>query len=270
MVTDGKTVGSPRQPPEEEELARLEARLAGLEEELADRELELATILRELRDFELRFLAIVGTRQAELDRLEARIAALLAVRDPSLEAEQSAAASAEQARQSAEELGDDPEALAQAASEPQREIPEDLKKLFRQVAKSVHPDLAADDADRVLRERQMVAANAAYVAGDVQQLRALLDDWQSRPEAVRGDDTGAQLVRALRRIAAVEKRLADLAAEIAACDEGSLAQLHAQAQAAQAEGRDLLQEMAAEVECRIAAATLRLRELADATEQGNG
>jgi len=269
MVTDGKSVASPRQRPEEEELARLEARLAGLEEELADRELELATILRELRDFELRFLAIVGTRQAELDRLEAEIAALLLARDPSPEAAQAAAASAEQARQSAEELGDDPEALAQAAATPQREIPEDLKKLFRQVAKAVHPDLAADSADRVLRERQMVAANAAYEAGDVQQLRTLLDDWQSRPEAVSGDDAGAQLVRALRRIAAVEKRLADLAAEIVACAEGSLAQLHAQAQAAQAEGRDLLQEMAAEIERRIAAANLRLRELAASTEQGD-
>ena len=270
MVTDGKSVASPRQRPEEEELARLEARLAGLEEKLADRELELATILRELHDFELRFLAIVGTRQAELDSLEARIAALLAARDPSPEAEQAAAASAEQARESAEELGDDPRALAQAAAEPLREIPEDLKKLFRQVARAVHPDLAADDADRVLRERQMVVANAAYEAGDARHLRTLLDDWQSRPEAVTGDDTGAKLVRAIRRIAAVEKRLADLAAEIAACAEGSLAALFAQAQAAQAEGRDLLQEMAAEVKRRIAAANLRLRELADATEQGDG
>ena len=68
----------------------------------------------------------------------------------------------------------------------------------------------------------------------------------------------------------MEKRLTDLAAEIAACAEGSLAQLYAQAQEAQAEGRDLLQEMAAEIERRIAAANLRLRELADATEQANG
>lgn len=269
-MTDQEIAKSTRQRPEEEELARLEARLAGLEEELADRELELATILRELHDFELRFLAVVGTRQAELDRLEARIAALLAVRDPSPEAERAAAASAEQARASAEELGDDPEALAQAAAAPQREIPEDLKKLFRQVAKAVHPDLAADDADRVLRERQMVAANAAYEAGDARQLRALLDDWQSRPEAVRGDDTGSKLVRVLRRIAAVEKRLTDLAVEIASCAEGSLAQLYAQAKAAQAEGRDLLQEMAAEVERRIAAANVRLRELAHVGDQGSG
>ena len=55
--------------PEDEELARLRARLAELEDELADRELDLATLHRELLDFDLRYRAIVGARMAELDRL---------------------------------------------------------------------------------------------------------------------------------------------------------------------------------------------------------
>lgn len=269
-MTDGRSVGSPVLRPEEEELARLEARLADLKEELADRELELATRRRELLDFQLRYLAIVGTRLAELDGLEAEIAALLAARDPSPQAEQEAEASAARARESTEALGDDPEALAQAASQPQPEIPEDLKKLYRQVAKAVHPDFAVDDEDRGLRERLMAEANAAYEVGDAERLRALLDDWRTRPEAVSGDGVGVKLVRGIRAIAAVEARLAELAAEIASCAEGSLAVLHAEALEAQAEGRDLLQEMAGEVERRATAASMRLRELASVAEQGSG
>ena len=256
--------------PEEEELARLQARLADLEEELADRELDLATRRRELLDFQTRYLAIVGTRLAELDQLEAQIAVLLAAREPSPEAEHEAETSAARARESAEALGDDPDALRQAAAEAPREIPEELKKLYRQVAKAVHPDYAADDDERPLRERAMAEANAAYEVGDVERLKAILENWESRPEAVSGDGTGADLVRAIRAAAVVEARLAELAAELASCAEGSLAELHDNASAAQAEGRDLLQEMVDDLDGRISAARRRLEELSIVQEGSGG
>jgi len=269
-VTDGTNLDFPLLRPEEEELARLRARLADLQDELADRELDLATRRRELLDFQLRYLAIVGVRLAELDQLEAQIAALLAARQPSPEAEHEAEASAARARESAEALGDDPDALRQAAAEAPREIPEDLKKLYRQVAKAVHPDYAADDDERPLRERAMAEANAAYESGDVDRLKAILADWENRPEAVSGEGTGAELVRVIRAIAAIETRLAELASEITAAAETSLAALFAKAQNAEADGRDLLDEMADDIERRIADARRRLREMADAAEQGSG
>lgn len=269
-MTDGTTLDFPLLRPEEEELARLQARLADLKEELADRELDLATRRRELLDFQTRYLAIVGTRLAELDQLEAQIAALLAAREPSPEAEHEADASAARARESAEALGDDPDALRQAAAEAPREIPEELKKLYRKVAKAVHPDYAADDDERPLRERAMAEANAAYESGDVDRLNAILEDWERRPEAVSGDGTGADLVRVIRAVAAVEARLTKLAAEFTSCAEGSLAELHDNASAAQAEGRDLLQEMVDDLDGRISAARRRLEELSIVQEGSGG
>jgi len=260
-MADRAEVGFRSLRPEEEELARLRAKLASLKDELADRELELATRRRELLDFQLRYLAIVGTRFAELDRLLAEIAALEAARAPSAEAQRQAEASAEQARESAEALGDDPDALRQAAEEPKLEISEDLKKLYRKVAKAVHPDYATDDDDRALRERAMAEANTAYEAGDVQRLRAILEDWENSPDAVTGDGTGADLVRVIRAIAAVEARLAALVSELATCAEGSLAELADEAMTAEAEGRDLLRDMADEVERRIDAARRKLADL---------
>lgn len=260
-MTEHTDLGFRSAKPEEEELARLRAKLADIKDELADRELGLATRRRELLDFQQRYLAIVGTRFAELDGLVAEIAGLEAARTPSPEAEWQAEASAERARESAEALGDDPEALRRAAEEPRLEIPEDLKKLYRKVAKAVHPDYAADEDDRALRERAMAEANAAYAAGDAARLEAILDDWENSPDAVSGDGTGADLVRVIRAIAAVEARLAALVAEIATCAEGSLAELYDETVTAEAEGRDLLQEMADEVDSRIAAARRRLEQL---------
>lgn len=262
-MTDQEIARSTRLRPEEEELARLEARIEDLQEQLADRLLEQATLRRELRDFEQRFLAVVGTRQAELDQLEARIAALLAASQPSPEAEGAAQAAAEQARRSAEEIGD-AEARRQSIPEMLREIPEELRSIFRQVAKAVHPDYAVDDADRAERERAMSEANAAYEAGDVGRLRRVFDQWESRPEAVQGDDVGSRIVRAIRRIAEAEKRLEELDAEIALLRSSDLARLQGRTQEASAEGRDLLQEMADELERRAADARRRLRELVEA------
>ena len=260
-MADATDVGFRSPKPEEEELARLRARLTALKDELADRELELVTRRRELLDFQLRYLAIVGTRLAELDRLEAEIAALLAAKKPSPEAERDAEASAARSRESAEALGDDPDALRRAAEEPKLEIPEDLKKLYRKVAKAVHPDYASDDDDRALRERAMAEANAAYEAGDAERLKVILEDWENSPDAVSGDGTGADLVRVIRAIASVEARLAALVVEITACGQGSLAELHEEAAAAEDEGRDLLQAMAEEVDRQIAAARRRLEVL---------
>ena len=145
-------------------------------------------------------------------------------------------------------------------------IPEDLKKLYRKVAKAVHPDYAADDDERPLRERAMAEANAAYESGDVDRLKAILADWENRPEAVPGEGTGAELVRVIRAIAAVEARLAEVAAELTSLAETSLAALFAKAQNAEADGCDLLQEMAEDVDRRIADARIRLRTLTDSAE----
>lgn len=60
--------------PEQRELERKGAELAGLECELAERERELATLQNELRSFEGRYFHTVGSLDAELDDLEAQLA----------------------------------------------------------------------------------------------------------------------------------------------------------------------------------------------------
>jgi hypothetical protein len=68
--------------PEEDELARKKASLAGLEAQLADRELELASFRADLVHFEKRYLQTVGRRYAILDDLKAKIAEARARQNP--------------------------------------------------------------------------------------------------------------------------------------------------------------------------------------------
>ena len=124
--------------PEEEELTKKRNELALLQTELAERELYLANLRADLSAFEGRYLREVGVLYAELDDWSARIAKVVAKEEGTVEAR----AAATKARAQAEE------SYSAAHGEAARAIeftpsPE-LKKLYRDVAKRVHPDLATD------------------------------------------------------------------------------------------------------------------------------
>ena len=46
-----------------------------------------------------------------------------------------------------------------------------MKRLYREVAKRIHPDLTSDRADRAKRQQLMAEANEAYERGDEARLQ---------------------------------------------------------------------------------------------------
>src|SRR4029450_9256838 len=84
--------------------------------------------------------------------------------------------------------------------EPRAPVSDDAKRLFRQLARLIHPDLAGDAAERDRPTNLVVPANDAYDQGDVASLERLLADWHASPEAVTGRGAAAELERTLRRI----------------------------------------------------------------------
>lgn len=246
------------QTPEERELAKKLAELAVLEGELAERELDLATLQAELRFFEARYLRIVGIRYAELDEIEAQIAEALArLRPHDTQNQEQAARARAQARESAEAAGSAQETREQIRFTPS----ERLKKLYREVAKRIHPDLANDPKERTRRTQLMAEANRAYEEGDEARLEAILREWEGGRESVRGEGPGAELVRVIRKIARVEERLRTIQRQIAELLESDLYQLKTKVEEAANKGRDLLAEMAAQLDEQIAAARKRFADL---------
>lgn len=244
--------------PEEREVERKRAELAALESGLAERELELATLQAELKVFEQRYLAIVGVRYAGLDEIEAQIAQILARRTPAdVEAQEHAEQARSQAKDSAGATG-----AAREEPTPTRFIAgESLRSLYRQVAKAVHPDLAGDPAERARREKLMAQTNLAYEHGDEAALRAILQNWQLSPESVKGDGIGAELIRLIRKITAVEDRLTSIDVEIDELKASDLHGLKMKVEEAEKQGRDLLMEMASQVDTQIAEARERLKQV---------
>jgi hypothetical protein len=243
--------------PEEEELKGKKVELADLESQLADRELELATLRLEFSNFERSYLQLVGKRYTELDEIEAQIAEIRASTSPKDQQAQAAAAQARsQARVSkaAVESFTESESANRATSRSKA-----FKSLYREIARRIHPDLATDPADRARRELLMAEANKAYQDGDEARLRSILHEYEAAPESVLGEGTAADLIRVIRKIAQVKKRLAQIERDVQALKGSEILQLKARADRAASEGRDLLREMAEDLDAQIAASRKTLQ-----------
>ena len=231
--------------PEEEELAAKREELSCLESQRADQELLLANLKAELMAFEGLYLRRVGVLYAELDEWNARLAELQAERAGTNEAKAEAAESRAQAEESyAASHGETAEA------QPFSPSPE-LKKLFREAAKRVHPDTAIDETDRMRRECLIKQVNAAYAAGDEDELRRILAHIDTGPEAVQGSGVSADLIRVLRQLKQARDRIAMIEMEIENLSENDWAKLKTEADTAALEGRDLLEEMAIAVHGQV-------------------
>jgi hypothetical protein len=242
--------------PEERELDKKRAECDALEGELADREVEYATAKIQLRTFETEYFCVVGRLYAELDALEAQIAETEArLRPHDRESQTRATEAHSRAAQSAQ-------ALATLAPGAERFEPADsLKKLYREVARRIHPDLATNETERTIRTRLMAKANEAYARGDEAALSAILDEWQSSPDTVDGEGVGAELVRILRKLHQAERRLREIDAAMVELRTSAVYRLWEQAASARAQGRDLLAEMAADLRQQIANARGQLTSL---------
>lgn len=253
-----------RQTPEERELIKKLAELTTLETALAQRELDLATLHAELRAFERRYIHIVGVRYAELDEIEARIAEALAQFNPR---DSQAQQRASQARSRAEESSQTAGLVEKQKGSTEFRPSDRLKKLYREIAKRIHPDLANDEEDRVRRHKLMAEANRAYEDGDEARLIAILREWDMSPESITGDGLGADLVRVIRKIALVEERLRAIETEAAKLKQSDLYQLSTEVQKAAREDRDLLAAMAEQLDRQMTAARTRLAATREGKQQ---
>jgi hypothetical protein len=131
---------------------------------------------------------------------------------------------------------------------------ESLKKLYRDVAKMMHPDLADSDEARENRHRFMTRVNEAYEAGDETRVRAVAQEWEHSPESVEGTGPAADLVRAIRKIEWSEIRLVAISREIEQLQSGGMAGMKMMSEEAAQFERDLLNEMTTRLDEEVAAA----------------
>jgi hypothetical protein len=225
-------------------------RLTALEAELSERERALEAMKVELQELQNRYLTEIGSLYRELAEIEQEAfdAEVRAGLRPPPEEPVEPQASVDDVDTGSVEAGCEAPAPAQDL----------LKRVFRDLARSIHPDLAADDATRLRRHSLMAEANRAYAERDHDRLLLILRRWEASPDSIPLDDPDAERLRRQRRIAEIEARLAVIEAETVELRNSAIARLKLKLDETRRQGWDLFAEMVLQVKADIARAQARL------------
>jgi hypothetical protein len=131
--------------------------------------------------------------------------------------------------------------------------PLDLKSLFREVAKRIHPDHARNPHDEQHRTYLMAQANDAYLRNDADTLHRMLNGH----DPVSEPTTAADLARTLAQLQQTMVDIAAIDAEIITLTQSEMAQLESRSILAATRGQDLLADLAFRVKGRISLAMRR-------------
>jgi len=243
--------------PEERELNKYREQLKELEKTLAEKELILETLKSENRSFENKYLKIVGVKYAELDEIEARIAELMASSQPD---NINYMRDAEESRKKADESAEAGHVLKDDDLRIVFKPTENIKKLYRDIARLIHPDLGNDE-NREKRQEIMSEVNKAYEEGDEERLKEILKEWKQSEGVVEGEGVAYDLVRLIRKIARIEDRIKNIDNEMDTIKSSDLYKLQTEVEDAQKKDRDLLQEMVEEIQEDIDEANKHLNEI---------
>ncbi|WP_245727587.1 hypothetical protein [Streptomyces vietnamensis] len=191
----GEQVAGPQGGDERPE-ARLEQAVRVAEQALIEFEIAVETFRVEVENFSRLHHQKLGPMYARLDELDARIAEARAARtgDPEDLRRAQEARAAVLPMPGVDELFHDwidgdglsPEAAAMLTDRPvqppKRVRPgEEARRLYRELARKAHPDLAREEEERKRREEFITRVNAAYARGDEALLRELSAEWEAGP-----------------------------------------------------------------------------------------
>ncbi|MGW8888469.1 hypothetical protein [Streptomyces sp. NPDC055749] len=187
---------APGEAPRPEERLAKAVRVA--EQALIEFEIAVETFRVEVENFSRLHHQKLGPMYARLDELDALIAEARADRtgDPEDRRKAQEARAIVMPMPGVEELFHDwmdsdglsPEAAAMLTEQPVRppkrvRPSEEARKLYRELARKAHPDLAPDEKERERRDEFITRVNAAYGRGDEALLRELAEEWEAGPVA---------------------------------------------------------------------------------------
>ncbi|WP_373557572.1 J domain-containing protein [Streptomyces sp. Tue6028] len=220
---------------------RLERAVRAAEQALIEFEIAVETFRVEVDNFSRLHHQKLGPMYSRLDELEAEIAEARAARtgDPEDVRKAHEARARVMPMPGVEELfhgwmdseGLFPEAVAmltdQPVRPPQRVRPsEEARKLYRELARKAHPDLAQDEDERKRRDEFIARVNAAYGRGDEALLRELSAEWAAGPVPEEWKPTRSEeLYARLEWLAQRKEMLAFVAQELEESAIGAMLKL---------------------------------------------
>jgi hypothetical protein len=256
--------------PLRERLQRLLAELDALRDEVAQLELECETLRGELAAFEVRHRAELADEQRFIERIASvvrqleRWAEMLTESQPRGRAARARQVERQRTRELRQEAREADPVDEWAFPEPSPAA--ELKSLYRRLARRFHPDLARTEEEQVRHAALMARINALYRAGDRAGLEALADQalGSELPEPAVSLEEELRLLE--ERRARFESARDGLRIELAALRGCATAELLRVVRRAEEEGRDLFDELRAELAARGERALGDVRDAAGALE----
>ncbi|MEU9130062.1 rhodanese-like domain-containing protein [Kitasatospora sp. NPDC048540] len=251
------------------ERERLEEQVAATELAWLTLEVDVETLRVEIDNFALVHHQLLGPLYASLDELDALIAEAVAARsgDPE-DLRRAAEARARVEPPAAPEPTD--ELLRELEPEPTRKVRPDreAQRVYRELARRAHPDLATDPAEQERRSAFIARVNEAYAHGDTAALEQLAEEWSTDPETAPAADAPERPDWLRQRLEWLTGKIGRLAAEQVRLERTPMGELLL---LAPQEPERLLEELADSLLARAAGQRAELeRLLGDPGHNGDG
>jgi hypothetical protein len=213
---------------------RLARAVHAAETALIEYEIAVETFRIEVENFARLHEQRLGPLHARLEELDARLAEAVAARtgDPADQRKAREARSLVTPMPPVDELfGDaptptpEPEPEPESPESPQKVRPgPEARKLYRDLVRSAHPDLATEEPERARRDAFIARVNQAYALGDADALRALTAEWEAGPPPPERAALAelAELEHLAARLEWLAARKERLAAQVAALEESAI------------------------------------------------
>ncbi|MEU6849375.1 hypothetical protein ABZ901_05500 [Actinacidiphila alni] len=210
---------------------RLAKAVRAAEQALIEFEIAVETFRVEVENFSRLHHQRLGPMYARLDELDALVAEAVAAHSGEREDIERAweARALVMPMPGIEELfggllGSDGVRPADDPNPPRRVRPgKEAQRLYRELARKAHPDLAQDESEKERRSAFIARVNEAYAYADEDALRALAEEWEAGPVPEEALPTEAEVLYArLEWLAERKEQLAAIAVEL---DESAIGQM---------------------------------------------
>ncbi|MEC4017393.1 hypothetical protein [Streptomyces sp. H27-D2] len=251
--------------------ARLDRAVRAAEQALIEFEIAVETFRVEVDNFSRLHHQRLGPMYSRLDELDAQIAEALAERSGDAEDLRKAreARAVVLPMPDVEELfhgwigseGLFPEAEAMLAGQtvqPPRKVrpSEEARRLFRELVRKAHPDLAQDESERERRGEFIARVNTAYADGNREALLALGEEWEAGPPPQERElSESEELYARLEWLAERKELLAAVASELETSAIGAMLKM------APEDPDRLLEEIGEQLLTQVSEREARLAEL---------
>ncbi|MFJ1707806.1 rhodanese-like domain-containing protein [Kitasatospora sp. NPDC088346] len=250
------------------ERERLEELVAATELAWLTLEVDVETLRVEIDNFALVHHQLLGPLYASLDELDALIAEAVAARTGDPEDLRRAVEARARVEPPADPALD--EGLREVAPEPTRKVRPDreAQRVYRELARRAHPDLATDPAEQERRSAFIARVNDAYAHGDTGALEQLAEEWSTDPDSAPAVDAAERPDWLRQRLEWLTGKIGQLATEQVRLERTAMGELLL---LAPQEPERLLEELAESLLARAADQRAELqRLLGEAGHNGDG